>query len=87
MTYIHIYTDSITWHENNRYHNTRGYAIINNYGKSWWKLGKLHRLDGPAVEYFSKDIRFTETPFRWFVEHKEMDQSQFISLNFLNLNA
>ena len=32
--------------------NFTGIANHMNGSKSWWNKGKIHRLDGPAIEYF-----------------------------------
>lgn len=35
-----------------RYHRDNGPALKGLYAYEWWHHGKVHRLDGPAIEYY-----------------------------------
>jgi len=42
--------------------------------KIWYQNGKLHRLDGPAIEYASGNKE-------WFIEGKELSEEEFNARN------
>lgn len=61
--------------ENGNFHRESGPAVINENGdKHWYLHGKLHRIDGPAIEWSkhgSKKIN------QWWIEGKLYSKKEF----------
>lgn len=71
-----IYTD-----ENEYWHRENGPAYITEELQTWWKHGKRHRIDGPAVD---SNNGYKE----WWVNGKKLDcttQEEFELLMKLDL--
>ena len=52
--------------------------VIDDLGnKFWWSHGKLHREDGPAVEWANGDKE-------WYLNDKEYTEEEFALLQFMN---
>lgn len=86
MIYIDI--DNIDFlDENGDYHRINHPAFIARERQSWFKHGKYHRLDGPAVNtyyynyYYIDDIRHTEEEF--YKKTKISKYSQKKKMSFL----
>jgi hypothetical protein len=53
--------------------NFTGIAEDNNGDKFWFRNGKYHREDGPAIEYSNGDKE-------WYLNNKQYSESEFLSL-------
>lgn len=53
--------------------NYTGIAIRSNGSKCWYKEGKTHREDGPAVEYYNGTKE-------WWIDGKEYDHILLLTL-------
>jgi len=68
--YVDRFGNEIYSDYNEDYHNPFGPALITTISESWYKHGKLHRIDGPAVEktnghkeYWIEGVHLTEEEF------------------------
>ena len=71
--------------------------VYANGNKLWYQNGKLHRLDGPAVEWSDGDkfwyqngkrhrldgpaIEFADGDKHWYIEGKELTEEEFNNRN------
>jgi len=72
--------------------------IINEYGDKYWILNdKLHRIDGPAIEYSNGEkrwhingklhridgpaIEYADGTKKWFLNDKEVKEEDVIDIN------